>query len=168
MVRKYRFSALLLSLLLLSAAPLFGAAGDLDCSFGNGGWTRTDFGGHNHAHDVALQSDGKIVVIDGARLIRYTSDGSLDATFGTNGSVPLGLPGGAFAFVIAVDASDRIVVMGRIGSQDVIVGRHLAGGGLDPAFGSGGYTTFEFATAGWLDFPSDMAIDFAGRIVVGG
>jgi uncharacterized delta-60 repeat protein len=75
----------------------FNSNGTLDTSFGGGaGWVRTDFNGRlDRAHGLAIQPDGGIVVagfsVQGgegkAALARYNSDGTLDASFGSGGTV---------------------------------------------------------------------------------
>jgi uncharacterized delta-60 repeat protein len=86
--------------LLLGVATVAAAApGDLDPTFGVGGTVVTDLGGSDYPGAIAVQPDGKIVVA-GARfigpaatprsaivLVRYRSDGTLDATFGAGGIV---------------------------------------------------------------------------------
>src|ERR1044071_2498343 len=72
------------------------SVGDLDPSFGVAGKVITSFpGGQSGANAVAIQSDGRIVLGGFAgpyplvdfTLARYNSDGSLDTTFGSGGSV---------------------------------------------------------------------------------
>jgi uncharacterized delta-60 repeat protein len=79
----------------------YNADGTADDTFGTGGVVETDFGGlRNEAKAVALQPDGRIVVagMHGYEvwcceyyydliLVRYESDGSLDASFGDGGKV---------------------------------------------------------------------------------
>src|SRR5438445_152143 len=82
--------------LLMAAAALFGGAraqagpGDLDTTFNGTGKVITDFAGANdQAASVALQSDGKIIVVGLSdpggnadfAVVRYNTDGSLDTTF---------------------------------------------------------------------------------------
>src|SRR5215470_16341979 len=71
-------------------------SGTLDASFGTGGLVTTDFGGFNTAaRAVAVQPDGKIVAAGVAAVngfadiavARYNRDGTLDASFGTGGTV---------------------------------------------------------------------------------
>src|SRR5687768_8077944 len=99
MTRKFfrRFISIFLTLavMLAGVASALAADGSLDPTFGTGGKVMTDFGSTDEGLAVALQSDGKIVVVgksyDGSNfdfaLARYNSDGSLDTTFGTNGRV---------------------------------------------------------------------------------
>jgi uncharacterized delta-60 repeat protein len=80
----------------------FTAEGKLDTTFGTGGQVATDFfGNFDSARDLAVQSDGKIVVagyverraLKGSALgsdfgvARYNADGSLDTLFGDSGKV---------------------------------------------------------------------------------
>src|SRR5712692_58400 len=66
-------------------------AGALDSAFGIGGKVTTHFGGFDNGRELAIQPDGKIVVVGSEvvngvsdfGLARYNSDGSLDSTFGT-------------------------------------------------------------------------------------
>jgi len=60
-------------------------AGGLDLTFGSAGKVLADFPGA-----AALQSDGKILVLNGTRLLsRYTADGKPDTSFGIKGAMAL-------------------------------------------------------------------------------
>jgi uncharacterized delta-60 repeat protein len=93
-------SAALLALLLSTSTltpRASAAAGDLDPTFGTGGRVTTDLGGFDTAYAVAVQPDGKLVVAGSGGqdivgqppgdfcVVRYKSDGSLDAGFGSGG-----------------------------------------------------------------------------------
>jgi hypothetical protein len=52
---------------LVLTTSISAADGDLDPSFGNGGKVVTDLGANEIAFGIAPQSDGKIVVVGGAR-----------------------------------------------------------------------------------------------------
>src|SRR5215216_6425785 len=79
--------------------------GDLDPTFGTGGVVMTDFNTSTDlANAVALQADGKLVVVgttytdndfsdEDFAIARYNTDGSLDASFGNNGRVTTDFPG---------------------------------------------------------------------------
>src|SRR5687767_2252652 len=93
----------------LSAAP-----GDLDPTFGNGGIV---IGGVPYtlanAEGMALQADGKIVVVGDDydfRVARYNPNGSLDTSFGGGGVVVT--PGITSAYSVAIQADGKIVVAG--------------------------------------------------------
>lgn len=83
------------------ALARYNADGSLDTGFGTDGKIMTDFGlTSDHAGDLALQPDGKLVVsgyrdVGGGEfeyaLARYDTDGSLDVGFGTEGKVSTAL-----------------------------------------------------------------------------
>jgi uncharacterized delta-60 repeat protein len=140
----------------------------LDPSFGGGsGKVTTPFSAFNA---LALQSDGKIVMVGGSfQLARYDTDGVLDESFGEGGLVitdsnaRLGL-----ANAVAIQPDGKIVVAGETG-DDFGLARYDTNGDLDKSFGedgSGIVTT---------DFGSDRDRAFAvaiqsddGKIVVVG
>ncbi len=78
-------------------------SGALDASFGSGGKVLTDLGANSYdgASAVAVQADGKIVAAGFSRakgsgdfaLVRYTTSGKLDASFGLGGKVLTNLGG---------------------------------------------------------------------------
>jgi len=111
--------------------------GSLDSSFGAGGKVTTPIGSSDDfAHDVAIQSNGKIVVagdkynVGGGldydiALARYNTDGSLDTSFGTGGKVVTRISSSTDqAAAVAIQADGKIVVAGR-GSGGVAVVRYL-------------------------------------------
>ncbi len=173
---------------LVSIASLWGAAvapGDLDISFGIGGKVITDFGGWDDAHALAIDSSGKIVVAGSTErvpyhgdfaLARYNADGSLDATFGTDGKVTTAFTefgegyDTAGANALAIDSSGKIVVAGGAGKfleyYDFALARYNADGSLDTTFGSNGTVTTDFG--GKRDSARALAIDSSGKIVVAG
>src|SRR6266702_1946540 len=79
------------------ALARYTTAGDLDTTFNGTGKVITPIGSSDdHARALALQSDGKIVVVGSSynsssdydfALARYTSAGALDTTFGAGGKV---------------------------------------------------------------------------------
>ena len=71
---------------------VFGQAGALDASFGTDGKVVTEFyNSFDCVKSVALQADGKILVAGYSHeklvLVRYTTEGDLDAGFGDRKSV---------------------------------------------------------------------------------
>ena len=94
-----------------------------------GGVVTTDFNnGDDLGSDVAIQADGKIIVVGRAKdssnffaidlfeLVRYNSNGSLDPTFGSGGRAATFLStDGAAADSVAIQSDGRIVVAGRAG-----------------------------------------------------
>ena len=166
--------------------------GTLDLPFGgtNTGMVTTDIGSSsNYANAVALQADGKIVVVGNAfvnsfagtsdiAVLRYNTDGSLDtAGFGSpNGYVTTNV--GAFdnGFEVAVQPDNKIVVAGNAnaGTGDrLALLRYTANGSLDtdPNTGFGGGTGIVTRAASG---PSNIAGAFgvtlqpSGEIIVVG
>ena len=123
------------------------------------GFVTTDAGGDDFANSVVLQpADNKIVVAGHANVnlmndtsdfavLRYTSTGALDTTFGAaqTGIVITDL--GAFdnAFSVALQNDGKIVVSGNTGSAggnvSVAIARYTAAGVLDGSFGTNGFVT---------------------------
>lgn len=113
--------------------------GSLDPSFGEEGIVHLP--GH-YVNDVAVQSDGRIIVAGNQKVIRLLPDGSMDETYGEGGVAETGL----YIVIDLVLQSDDKVVIGWIGEgQDAQTNFRLArfttGGSLDTTFGSGGYAS---------------------------
>ena len=88
--------------------------------FGTGGRVITDFGGgsYDFAYDAALQADGKIVVVGSSggdmAVARYNPDGSLDATFDSDGMVKVDFQSAYdYGHAVAVQPDGKIVVGGE-------------------------------------------------------
>ena len=130
------------------------ADGRLDQGFGTDGKVTTDFGFTEAVLALALQSDGKIVAGgysfddpgDGpsfSALARYNSDGSLDASFGTDGTV---LTPGGEVMALSIQPDDRILVVGggccsKVGEYVFRLARYYPDGSLDTSFGDQGFVT---------------------------
>ena len=138
------------------ALARYNTDGSLDVSFATGGklvTNITNFADRSFA--IGLQPDGKIVVagfsfdpISSAlsfALVRYNSNGSLDATFGMNGIVTTAFPSvlSSQARCLALQTDGKIVVGGSGinfdgNTQSIVVARYNANGTLDGSFGNGG------------------------------
>ena len=144
------------------------AAGRLDPTFGRDGRVVTNFGStEDQANDVAVQPDGKILVVglaspggeisDGTGdlvfiVVRYRSDGRLDPTFSGDGKVILNFhpdPDGSSleyeeATSLALQQDGRIVIAGELSAgpehrdRHVVVVRLMPNGKLDSTFGGDG------------------------------
>jgi uncharacterized delta-60 repeat protein len=92
--------------------------GTLDGTFGTGGKVRLSIGAGDYIVDVALQLDGKIVVVgsseDSFTVARFNSDGTVDAGFGNGGFVDTFFPPDGFAIptAVAIQPNGRIVAAG--------------------------------------------------------
>lgn len=140
--------------------------GSLDSSFGTAGVVQTPFGFAEH---MALQSDGKVVVvgIDPSAVVRYNSDGSLDSAFGVGGIVQS--PTDTYPGRVVIQPDGKIVAggWGYDSSFDyaLVLIRYQRGGTLDTAFGSQGVAIPATSTT---DGQSTRAIALQpdGKIVV--
>lgn len=153
--------------------------GSPDTGFDGDGFAITEFGSDSSfAAGVALQPDGRIVAA-GARLssgglevalVRYLSDGSLDSSFGSGGTVstPIGTNGGDGA-AVALQGNGKILVAGGASQgvldSDSLLLRYLSNGDLDTDFAGGGITT---ADLGNNDRATAVALQSDGKIVVTG
>lgn len=105
----------------------YNADGSLDVSFGTSGKVVTDFSGNqDFRNSIVIQSNDKILLSgvsynfstgkDGFALVRYSSNGAIDTTFGTSGKVYTEFAVQfSEAYAIAIDSSDRIVLGGYAG-----------------------------------------------------
>jgi uncharacterized delta-60 repeat protein len=157
----------------------YNPGGSLDATFGSGGRVSTDFaGGNDNGLGVAIQADGRIVVVGSAAtnsgnsdtdvaLARYNIDGTLDLSFGNGGKVTTNLgTTGDRATAVAIQTDQSIVVAGTDNDQNFAVVRYKPAGTLDVIFGSGG--TVLTAVAGSNSFASSLVIQPDGKIVVAG
>lgn len=131
------------------------ADGDLDSSFGTGGLAqRPQVSGFESIGDSVVQPDLKIVAVgesdEKIALARYETNGVLDPTFGTNGTVVVPDLYIAATFTygikaqIALQPNGKIVVSGHINTNptlltpNVRVLRFNADGTPDTSFGTNG------------------------------
>lgn len=136
--------------------------GMLDSSFAQNGLYQYHPSVLDRVFDVALQSDGKIVVVGSARsngaqhivLYRLWPNGVLDADFGQNGSVSAAQFGAGEALDVAVDPDGKIVVAGYahiFPEAAALVLRYHPSGSLDDGFGvNGACVVQEMARVGAL------------------
>jgi uncharacterized delta-60 repeat protein len=144
------------------------------------------FGYDGSGYGVALQGDGKIIVVGSSSTVsasssnrfaiaRITTGGILDVSFN-----PLGAPAGTLATDIApgapdiasavtIDGAGRAVVAGRAGaagSEDVAVARYATGGSLDASFSADGVSTYALSTGD--DGANSVNVLASGSIVTAG
>ncbi|AEW00709.1 hypothetical protein A4D02_12190 [Niastella koreensis] len=141
------------------AVVRYSSAGIIDAGFGTGGKVFTHIAGNDVAQSIAIQPDGKIVVggtsdADGTdpnfTVIRYNSDGSLDAAgFGTGGvaTFDLATRGTAgskdFGYSLALQSDGKILLAGKstgvaLSGGDMAVIRLTTAGALDATFNPSG------------------------------
>ena len=152
--------------------------GSLDSSFDGDGTAVADFGGKEQAYAAALQPGGEIIVAgtatipsNGMRLavVRFSGDGSLDASFGPGGTDGAGKKLFGFAepytpSAVLVQRDGRIVIAREDlngTSQDFGVVRLNPDGSVDG-------TSFALADFGGADVPAAAALQADGKIVLAG
>lgn len=157
------------------------ADGSIDTTFGVNGGVKTGFGAfseQSQAVAVAIQGDGKIVVVGWTdagttnrnfAIARYNSNGTLDTSFDVDGKAitDFGANQNDVASDLRIQADGKIVVVGYAtlaagGARQFAVARYNANGSLDTSFSSDGKAT---ATTG---VANDVAIQADGKIVVVG
>ncbi|HEY0545979.1 MAG TPA: FG-GAP-like repeat-containing protein [Pyrinomonadaceae bacterium] len=158
--------------------------GSIDSSFGTSGTVRTDFNGNNdHAYDMLIQPDGKIIVIGHSyyinseqyydfSLARYNSNGSLDTSFGVGGKASANFGYGDEGYCGVLLANGKILVGGlsrSVGTlDDQAVVRFNANGSVDTSFGTSGRATVETVASSQFDTAYGIAVQPDGKIVVVG
>jgi uncharacterized delta-60 repeat protein len=145
--------------------------GSLDPTFGQGGAVITpNDSDYSFGSDVALQSDGKIVVAgtsglsDHFALARYDEDGSLDRTFGAGGRVSTSIGERSAIRALALQGDGKIVAAGW-GDGGFALARYLPDGSLDRTFGARGIAK---TTIGLAAGATSLAIQPDGKLVAGG
>jgi uncharacterized delta-60 repeat protein len=164
------------------ALARYNSDGTPDTSFDLDGKLLTDFsGGGDAANAMAIQSDGKIVVVGQTyvtatfldfAVARYNTDGGLDTGFNRTGKFTSRY--GAFhdAYnAVAIQSDGKIVAAGytRTGVwDDFAVTRFNSDGTLDTSFGGSGTGTAVTDIGGDTDLTNALAIQANGEIVAAG
>jgi uncharacterized delta-60 repeat protein len=153
--------------------------GSLDPSFSGNGRQRTYFFGTDHATGVAIQGDGKIVVVGDAynlttdaadfAIARYSPNGTLDTSFSDDGKQTTAFGGYAGANPVALQGDGSIVAAGvdqEPPNYDFALARYNPDGSLDTSFSGDGTQTTSFG--GGRDIAHGVAIQDDGKIVADG
>ncbi len=164
--------------MMICATP--GQPGTLDATWGpmsplGPGKVLTNFDVSNGANTIALQPDGKVILaggcyssqISGFCALRYNNDGSLDASFGSNGTVSSNF--GSAANAIAVQPNGKLLLIGACfnGSNDDFCAiRYHPNGLIDTSFGVDGKVVT--AIGGASDQAVKIALQADGKAVVVG
>lgn len=149
------------------ATARYNVNGSLDNTFDTDGRRTDSFPfAFTEANDVAIQSDGMIVVVGRSQnqtaMARYTVNGALDATFGTSGKV-LNQTGPAHG--ISLQADGKLVVTGSSVNLFSLT-RYQTNGLLDPTFSSDGRVLTTFGPS--VDEATAMVVQSDGKIIVVG
>ena len=141
------------------------ADGDLDTSFDTDGLAVVNFGtDYAEGRSVDVRQDDKIVLAGSVNTLGkwlpavalLDTDGSLDTTFGGDGTVSPDLnPGASYeeVFGVAVEPDNQVVIAGGFQSDDyelandMFVARFDPDGSTDATFGNGGVSVADFGAA---------------------
>ncbi len=173
-----------------------GLDGKPDPSFGGDGIVETPIPGAGEVTggrvtDIVIQPDGKIVgggygvdyvgeppdYVTKFALARYTPEGELDQSFGTEGIVGVPLPGGdAFGRGLGLAANGKLVLGGTYdANEDPLEERAApalvrvdANGSLDSSFGNGGIVAEALGVGVEEESLEGLAIQPDGKIVTAG
>jgi uncharacterized delta-60 repeat protein len=153
--------------------------GTLDTTFSGNGRQVTDFGSNEVADGLALQPDGKLVMVGrktgtgtSSAVARFNPDGRLDPTFNGKGKRTFRIiPGqSSVAYDVVVSAVGKIIVVGSTangpGLEDFAVARLNSNGTLDKTFSADGKVTIDFG--GYDQGYAILSQPADGRYVLGG
>lgn len=136
--------------------------GILDSSFGAGGIVKLSAGGETRPGGIAIQPDGKILVVGHLGTVspftqfvaRLNSNGSFDTSFGNNGIVTIMPPGftSTTGLSIALRQDGKIITGGGAAGtgspSSLMITRLNKDGSLDTTFDDDGYRTEPYGAGG--------------------
>jgi len=164
------FVAIAIVIVIASSTLAFGQAGTLDPTYGSGGLaTVFSQASGNLLTAAAIQADDKVVMVGtnpGDVLVRLNTNGTLDASFGTNGVVSenFNVLGPPMAVVIQPNQQILVLASGFLGTA---IGRFNSDGSMDTTFGTGGFASTRLISNG-ASAIIPMALQSNGSILIGG
>jgi uncharacterized delta-60 repeat protein len=130
----------------------YNSDGTLDNTFDEDGIVTYNSGANDSSNGVAIQQDGKIVVVGSTYngtnydtlVLRYNSDGTLDSTFDEDGIVTYNSGANDSSNGVAIQQDGKIVVVGNgyDADRNIVISRYNIDGTLDNTFGIGGIITY--------------------------
>jgi uncharacterized delta-60 repeat protein len=151
--------------------------GSLDTSFSpdTGDKELVSFGGNDAANAVAIQPDGKLVLVGTEAVPGNTSswiaarlgaNGGLDRSFRGDGRYEFGLFADFSGLGVAIQQDGKIVMLGTGGfNKDFLVTRLNSDGSEDSGFNGTGSANLDF---GATEFDGDVALQPDGKVVTAG
>jgi len=145
--------------------------GSLDTTFDGDGKAQFEMPAIIEMYGFALQSDGRILIagrsflngIFTGLIARFNTNGSLDTSFGTNGSTTASVSG---IFSVALQPDGKIIASGTQGPDPAFaIARLNPNGSLDTSFGTNGVTTYHPTVNDQNWFVKQR---FDGQIFIGG
>ncbi len=164
------FVAIAIVIVIASSTLAFGQAGTLDPTYGSGGLaTVFSQASGNLLTAAAIQADDKVVMVGtnpGDVLVRLNTNGTLDASFGTNGVVSenFNVLGPPMAVVIQPNQQILQFASGFLGTA---IARFNSDGSMDTTFGTGGFASTRLISNG-ASAIIPMALQSNGSILIGG
>ena len=163
------------------AVARFNTNGSLDNSFGNLGINTATFGiSNDNCSSIKIQNDGKIILVGTSEigniqhfaLIRYSTTGIVDSSFGNNGKVLTAIADTtSFANKIIIQNDGKIVIAGYSASNiggyhDFAMIRYHNNGSIDSSFGINGIVTTDINSS--YDNAQTLAIQTDGKLLLAG
>lgn len=160
----------------------FNTNGTSDNSFNQDGLYMDSFGNnqYNFVKSIALQNDGKIVAGGISKqfttgkdlsLARFSSDGNLDLSFGTNGFVTTDIDSKQDVLsTIKLQSDGKIVALGEhyldSGPSEIVLTRYDSNGSVDNTFNGNGIVKFGMSDAEL--YGNCLTIQSDGKLLIGG
>jgi len=152
--------------------------GSLDTSFGTNGSTEVDFGGaESTLSDFAIDGQGRIVIVGQTNVggqnfavARLNPNGSLDQTFGTNGTTIIYFGGDCVDCLaptgdITITRAGKIIILGTEENNcDMIIFQLNDNGSLDTDFGNNGFTIVDLPGSSSESGNGGIILDSWGKI----
>ena len=161
------------------AVARYNSDGNLDNTFDTDGKVVTQIGFSNDiARSSAIQTDGKIIVAGNTdngkgsdfAVVRYNTNGSLDASFDTDGIVTTSFGTvSTFVYSVKIQADGKIVVAGSTGdgsTNDFALVRYNPNGSLDTSFDADGKLTTSISAGN--DEANSVNCQPDGKIIAAG
>ncbi len=151
----------------------FDENGNPDPTFNGIGQVTTNPTAASAAYALALAPNGRILVAGSSAspgapaysgsVSRINPNGTVDLSFGTNGSQTFA--SGSQAVGVAQQADGRVLTLAQslLMPRDLVVARTGVYGGIDPGFGSGGTVTLDFGSA--FDAPVALLVQPDGKAI---
>jgi uncharacterized delta-60 repeat protein len=149
--------------------------GSLDDTFGGDGMVTAAVGaGHDFGQTVIQLADGKLLMTgrsdDEFAMVRLNADGSLDATFDTDGKMFVGITANPdYALSVIQQADDKIVIAGytsSAGNYDLAIARYNLDGSFDVSFSGDGKLTMPIGSSS--EAATSVIQQMDGKLVMGG
>ncbi|HEX6179836.1 MAG TPA: putative Ig domain-containing protein, partial [Chitinophagaceae bacterium] len=168
------------------AIARYNADGSLDSTFDNDGLVKTFFGSGSISfiRSLAVQTDGKIIAAGNAKqganyvftLVRYNPDGSLDASFSTDGIEQTDFGSNSLSGItsVIVQNDGKIVAVGSVSAGTTnrlfAVARYNSDGSLDASFNGNGkaQTSFPYDGTNSIAIAQSITLHADGKIAAAG